>query len=269
MQHSEYLSSNCGEVSQMAEFWDEDIAQLKLKDDEKNGLQVFRNYQNAFDKTASEQFGKEIDAISFDLSPLDSILELIGKDDFRFLPVFFCSFADDQLEIMLKREIPETVPGGRASMLSGFGSLSRFSQRIQIAYAFNWMSQDILLESDKLRKIRNEASHSWDVNVLRSKLDDLVGARMHEIERDLGGTTHLPENFWELLSNDALLRIRLTWLSGRFFYESRLYPQAVKRRLNIFQTLYGDQKPKLLAEIAKRCLTSSKMIISAANSKVQ
>jgi hypothetical protein len=253
----------------MTEFWDEDIAALNLGDDEKNGLQVFRNYQKAFDKNASELFIKEIDSVSFDLSPLENILDLIGKDDFRFLPVFFCSFADERLEIMLKREIPESVPGGRSSMLSGFGSLSRFSQRIQVTYAFNWMSEDILLESDKLRKIRNEASHSWDVDVLRSKLNELVDERMYQIERDLVDTVNLPENFWESLSKDALLRIRLTWLAGRFFYESQIYPQAVKRRLDIFQTLYGDQRPKLLSDVTKRCLSSSKLIVSADKSKVR
>jgi hypothetical protein len=251
----------------MKEFWDEDIAALKLGDDEKNGLQVFRNYQKAFDKRASEQFIAEINLASFDLTPLDGILNLIGKEDIRFLPVFFCSFADEQLERMFRQEIPETVPSGRASMLSGFGGLSRLSQRIQTAYAFNWMTTDILLELDKLRKIRNETSHSWDVEVLRSKLNLLVDGRMHQLEKELGDGVNLPENFWEPLSKDSIPRIRLVWLAGRCFYESKLYPQVVKRRLHVFQTLYGEHKPQLLANISNRCLSATKVVISTDNTK--
>lgn len=251
----------------MNEFWDEDIAATRLGQEEKTGLQVFRNYKNAFDKRASEKFAEEVNLETFDLTSLDRILSLIVKEDLRFLTVFFCSFADEQLEGMFKREIPESVPSGRSSMLGGFGGLSRFSQRIQSAYAFNWMTADILLELDKIRKIRNEFSHSWDVELLKTKLNLLVDEQMHQLEKHLGDGVHLPPNFWNSLSQDSVFRIRLIWLSGRCYYESRLYPQAVKRRLDVFQTLYGIHKPQLLADVSKKCLRATNDVIANDDSK--
>jgi len=153
----------------MSMTWDSDIAALSISDVEKNGLQVFRNYSRAFERKAAQQFISESDNKQYDISKLEKILNLIAVEDIRFLPVIAASFADDQLEEMFKREIPESVPGGRASMLSGFGSLSRFSQRIQVAYAFNWMTRDVLQELDHLRKIRNDTSHNWDIESVKVK----------------------------------------------------------------------------------------------------
>lgn len=248
----------------MADSWDTDIAALNLSDGEKNGLQVFRNYTRAFEKSAAENFVRESNSVNYDMGQLDGILNLIAVEDVRFLPVIACSFSDEQLEEMFKREIPNDVPGGRSSMLSGYGSLSRFSQRIQVAYAFGWMSPDILAELDKLRKIRNDVSHSWDINSVRGKLDALIDVRMIKIEEQLGDGIRLPERFWETLSKEALFRVRLIWLVGRCFYESHLFAAAIKRRLNPQLALYGETKTGLLVEVAAKCVAATKEVISTA-----
>ncbi|MBC8036742.1 MAG: hypothetical protein H7X89_05960 [Rhizobiales bacterium] len=267
LQQGGYPRDVYGRTNSMTEFWDLDIAAMELEDFEKNGLQVFRNYVKAFDKHAAEQFSIDIGSASFDLTSLDGLLRLVCAEDIRFLPIIVCSFADQQLEQMFKREIPETVPGGRSSMLSGFGSLSRFSQRIQIAYAFGWMGRDLLEELSKLRKIRNDASHSWDLNVLREKVDILIDGRMRPLEKELGDGVRLPDRFWESLNKESTFRVRLVWLVGRCFYESRLFPQAVKRRLNPYQALYGEHKSGLLIDVADKCVSSTKLIISVDSNK--
>jgi hypothetical protein len=248
----------------MADFWDADIAALALSEGEKNGLQVFRNYTKTFEKSAAEHFIIESNSVNYDTAPLDGILKLIVVEDVRFLPVIACSFSDEQLEELFIREIPNGVPGGRSSMLSGYGSLSRFSQRIQVAYAFGWMSPDVLEELDKLRKIRNDTSHSWDINLVREKLDALIDIRMIKIEEQLGDGIRLPEQFWKALSKEALFRVRLIWLVGRCFYESHLFATAIKRRLNPQLALYGETKIGLLVEVSTKCVASTKMIISRA-----
>ena len=252
----------------MTDYLDSDIAALNLTDVEKNGLQVFRNYTRAFEKSAAERFVSESNSTKYDTSKLDGILNLIVAEDVRFLPVIACSFSDEQLEEMFKREIPIGVPGGRSSMLSGYGSLSRFSQRIQVAYAFNWMSSEVLEELDKLRKIRNDTSHSWDINFVRGKLDTLIDGRMMKIEEQLGDGIRLPERFWEVLSKEALFRVRLIWLLGRCFYESHLFSSAIKLRLNPRLALYGDAKTNLLVSVAARCVMATKAVISAAQSNI-
>ena len=250
----------------MTDSWDPDIAALSLTDVEKNGLQVFRNYTSAFEKSAAERFVSESNRTDYDSSKLNGILSLIVVEDVRFLPVIACSFSDEQLEGMFKREIPSGVPGGRSSMLSGYGSLSRFSQRIQVAYAFNWMGTDILEELDRLRKIRNDTSHSWDINSVRGKLDLLIDGRMTKIEEQLGDGIRLPERFWERLPKEAIFRIRLIWILGRCFYESHLYAAAIKLRLNPQLALYGEEKTNLLVCVAAKCLEATKEVISATQS---
>lgn len=250
----------------MANFWDDDVAAMNLTEVEKNGLQVFRNYTNAFEKSAAERFVSKANKTQYDTSKLDGILSLIVEEDVRFLPVIACSFSDEQLEDMFKREIPNGVPGGRSSMLSGYGSLSRFSQRIQIAFAFGWMGHDVLEELDKLRKIRNDISHSWDINSVRGKLDALIDSRMLKIEEQLGDGIRLPERFWETLSKEDLFRVRLLWLLGRCFYESHLFASAINQRLNPQVALYGEAKTNLLVSVAAKCVATTKAVISLTQS---
>jgi len=252
----------------MTDFWDSDIAIMNLTDVEKNGLQVFRNYTKAFEKSAAERFVNESNAVKYDTENLDGILGLVVGEDVRFLPVIACAFSDEQLQEMYKREVPSGVPGGKSTMLTGFGGLSRFSQRIQVAYAFGWMSPDILEELDKLRKIRNDTSHSWDINSVRGKLDALIDSRMMKIEELLGDGSRLPEKFWEVLPKDALFRVRLIWLLGRCFYESHLFAVATKRRLNPQLALYGEAKSSLLVSVAAKCVAATKLVISAAQSNI-
>jgi hypothetical protein len=250
----------------MVGFRDADIEAMNLTDVEKSGLQVFRNYTKAFDRKAAERFVEESNRTAFDTSGLDGILELLLAEDIRFLPVIACSFADEQLKEMYRREIPSDVPGGRSSLLSGFGGLSRLSQRLQVAYSFNWISSDVVIELDKLRKIRNDTSHSWDINSLKGKLDTLITDRMMKLEEHLGDGIRLPEGFWETLPTEAIFRVRLIWLLGRCFYESHLYPAAIKRRLDPVEALYGEVKSNLLVNIAAKCVDRTKQLILATQS---
>lgn len=130
------------------------------------------------------------------------------------------------------------------------------------------MSSDILEELDKLRKIRNDTSHSWDINSVRGKLDTLIDGRMMKIEEHLGDGIRLPERFWEALSKESLFRVRLIWLLGRCFYESHLFAAAIKLRLNPHLALYGEAKTNLLVRVAARCVAATKEVISVAQSEI-
>ena len=78
----------------------------------------------------------------------------------------------------------------------------------------------------------------------------------------------LPEKFWETLSKEPLLRVRLIWLLGRCFYESHLFASAVKLRLNPQMALYGQAKTNLLVSVAAKCVAATKAVISAAQSNI-
>jgi hypothetical protein len=238
----------------MPDFHDPDIAAMKLSDGEKNGLQVYRNYSRAFEQDRAKRFAESVQADPLALTDLTTILQLIAEEEPRTLPVIACAYADDQLKEMFRREVPEGVPGGRSELLSGFGPLSRLSQRVQMAYAFGWLSKDVLVEVDHLRKIRNDVSHKWDMKLLESKMSQLIEQRQHRIEEYLGDGVHLPENFHALLQPMQKLRVRLIWLLGRITYESHLWVPALKENLVPQKVLYGPNAPAMLSQVSAACV---------------
>jgi hypothetical protein len=136
--------------------WDADIAATDLSDVEKNGLQVYRNYNKSFTDAREKQFAQGVDYAPPDTSELENVLSLIVTEDIRFVPVIACAFADDDLAEMFKRFIPDGIPGGKKAMLGRFGPVSTLFNRIQFAFAFDMASSDILTALDTLRSHRNK-----------------------------------------------------------------------------------------------------------------
>ena len=151
-------------------------------------------------------------------------------------------------------------------MFSGFGPLSRYSQRIQVAYAFDWLSPDLLTEADKLRKLRNEVSHNWDIGELRQRLSDFISTSMSLIETQLDDGALLPKEFHKALDEISLFRVRFLWLVGRLYYECLLFPRALKERLMPERALYGPDHPQLLTKVAGLCVDATKTAISKVQS---
>ncbi|BAQ79395.1 hypothetical protein [Pseudomonas sp. St29] len=238
----------------MSDFHDPDIAAMKLSKAEKDGLQVYRNYSRAFEQDREKRFSASLDTDAQVIADLETVLALIAREEPRSLPVIACAFADDQLKAMFRREVPDGVPGGRSELLSGFGPLARLSQRVQMAYAFGWISKDILIEVDHLRKVRNDISHKWDLKVLESKLSVLVAQTQSPIEEHLGDGVRLPEDFHTSLQPMQKLRVRLIWLLGRLMYESHLWVPALKANLTPGNVLYGPNQPAMLSQVAAVCL---------------
>lgn len=124
-------------TSNMTISFEPDIAALTLSDVEKNGLQVFRNFSKVFDTHRAKVFTESALTDETRVQKLIEVLVLVACEEQRTLPVIACAFADDQLKEMFHREISDGVPGGRGELLSGFGPLSRLSQRLQMAHAFD------------------------------------------------------------------------------------------------------------------------------------
>ncbi|MGQ7242149.1 hypothetical protein ACUN9V_01650 [Salinicola sp. V024] len=246
--------------------WDDDIAALAMSDVEKNGLQVYRNYTKAFERDQAKKFAAEVNSQSHDVSRLNRVCDAIASDDERLIPVIACAFADEVLDEMYKREVAKGIPGGRNSLFSGYGPFSSLSKRIQVAYAFGWMSEDILKDMDSLRKVRNKFSHLWDHKSLSGYAEQAPTSDITPIE------TMFKEHEERLLLSgienlDALgrLRIRTIWLLGRLYYESLLYPLALKKRLKPYVVLYREHKPDLLSQIAGVCSEFTRTVLREKN----
>lgn len=244
----------------MKDMLDPDIAALNMSEGEKNGLQVFRNYSQAFEKHRVQVFVDASNKEDVSLAELEAVCGLIVSEEVRSIPVIACAYSDDHLKAMYQREIPSDVPGGRGSLLSGLGPLSGLSQRIQIAYAFSWMSEDLLDELNHLRKIRNDISHKWDMDLLKNKMETLIRDTQYPLEESLGDGVRLPKNFHESLGTQQKFRIRMIWLVGRLTYETRLWVPALKAKLDSHRVLYGEVKPDLLERVAAICVEKTKKI---------
>lgn len=130
---------------------DPDIANMKLSDGEKWGIQVYRNYSRAFGNHRVKRFVEEASSFETEVTLFKQAVALVVSEQARVVPVIAAAYADERLEEMFKREIPDGVPGGRSALMSGFGPLARLSQRLQMAFAFGWLSKDLLIEFDHIR----------------------------------------------------------------------------------------------------------------------
>jgi hypothetical protein len=246
----------------MADYWDPDIAKMELSAVEKNGMQFYRNFSTAIESKRIEKLVERFNENQPLLEDFTKVATLIAQEQPLSLSVIACAYADELLKQMFKREIPSSVPGGRNELLNGFGPLSRLSQRIQIAYAFGWLSPDILGELDLLRRIRNDISHKWDLEQLQVKLRELAELKQHPIEEHLGDGAHFPEGFHASLSVLAKFRVRVLWILGRLFYESHYFVPAVRLRLDPQSVLYSSKPPALLGSMASICIEQTRTVVA-------
>lgn len=239
-------------------FWDDDIANLEITDLEKNGLQVFRNYNQSAEEGKEKKFKIKTDNIKYNFTDLESVLWVICNDDKRIIAIVCASFCDDLLEQMLKKHIPKDVPGGSAGFL---GSLSTFSKRIQIAYAFDMCSRDLLKDVDCLRTIRNDLAHKWDVHIVEDYLAKSRIREMTPIENFIDDKFHFPHEFSKQIDIFKKFRIRLIWMACLLKYEAELYFEAKKHKLDQKSALFGRNHPNVFPEIVGMAINYSHFVI--------
>jgi hypothetical protein len=244
--------------------WDDDIAKLNLSQGEKDGLQVFRNYQRAFEDSAEKEFSKKIDATKIDATRLNDVLRLIAKEDLRVLPVIVCAYCDDQLKEMFEKQIINDSLISKTSLFGPYGPLSNLFNRIQLTHAFELVSGEVMRDLDKVRSARNKLSHTWNTdslkqfyttgeitkifpieNILQNRSDWFAGIKLEELSK----------------SPDKVFRVRLIWLVMRITYETMFFYEAKKKNLNPVRTLYGKNAPKFLGNISANAIEITLEII--------
>lgn len=244
----------------MKETLDPDIAAMKLSDGEKWGLQVYRNYSRAFGEHRVKNFVEQASPFEAEVTLFKQVVALVAAEEPRVVPVIAAAYADERLEEMFKREIPDGVPGGRSALMSGFGPLARLSQRIQMAFAFGWLSKDLLIEFDHIRRIRNDLSHKWNIELLERKLSAFIEEKQTPFEGKLGDGVRLPENFHGSMQPIDRFRVRVVWMLGRLTYETRLWVPALKAGIAPDEVLYGPNAPVMLRAIAAISVNATKDI---------
>jgi hypothetical protein len=249
------------ELGLMNNTLDPDIAAMQLSDGEKWGLQVYRNYSRAFGEHRVKSFVEQASPFEAEVKLFEQVAALVVSEESRVIPVIAAAYADDRLKEMFQREIPDGVPGGRSALMSGFGPLARLSQRIQLAFAFDWLSKDLLVEFDHIRKVRNDLSHKWDIELLEQRMMELIEKKQKPFEEQLGDGVRLPENFYSSMQSLDRFRVRVIWLLGRLTYEARLWVPALKAGIPPEEALYGPNAPVMLRAIAAISVESTKKVV--------
>jgi hypothetical protein len=233
--------------------WDPDIASLELSDVEKNGLQVFRNYQRSFRERAEKQLASEIDSQPVSLTDLTTVVGHISKEDLRAVPVVACAFADDRLRAVFEEVVPQKIIGGRSNIFGPFGPISGFYQRLQLAQMFNLISSDIVESLNVLRIERNKISHSWEIKEMNPALFD------ERFNADFPIETLKSEDVE--LAPEQLFRIHVIWMITRLHYESLYFNLAKAKGLPPTQFLYGENRPKALDVLSRIAFEPTQTII--------
>jgi hypothetical protein len=200
---------------------DSDIAILDLTDAEKSGLQVFRNYKKAFEGHAQKLFAEKLDAENHEAKDLIRVLDTILHEDTRALPIIGCAYADELLRAMYKRNLPDGVPGGKAKLFDAFGPFFALSSKIKMAFCFDLISADVLVDLDRIRKIRNDISHAWDHEPLREFFGKEPISKLFAIEELIGSDVIELAQGCESLSAEARFRVRLGWILAWLTYEAK------------------------------------------------
>jgi len=246
---------------------DPDIAAMELSEGEKMGLQVFRNYKVAFDSHAEKKFASVVDSETHELRDLSRVLDIVAREVPRIVPIIACAYADDLLLAMYKRDVPEGVPGGKAALFGSFGPFSRLSSQIQLAFCFDLVNSDILIDLDRLRKIRNEISDSWFHEPIEFYFAQEPINRLFAIEGLLSEEYESLKGAFDKLSAERNFKIRLGWVLARLTYEALFYARAKRYRLDPRSALYGPNQPKLLKGVALCAMLFTRRIAHEAGSQ--
>ncbi len=234
---------------------------------EKSGLQIFRNYTRAFENHNIKIFRSSINNEKCNFDDLEKVTLLLVSEDIRFAPIILCGYADSVLKRAFMQALPNDVPGGRNSMLNGYGPLSTFSQRISLAHAFCVLSQDLMIQLDAVRKVRNRISHDWDLKSAETLLESALLEGLYPIEQEIAKKHSDISSAPEARERAFSLRTRLVWLAGRLTYEGAAFNRAKRAHLDPINALYGNGSTKWLAAIANICWSATRAVSSGAPNK--
>lgn len=231
--------------------WDPDITVMQLSDIEKNGLQVYRNYQKAFHKHASEKVVEHLDSLPFDEDEYRAVIFEIVRCHDALVAIVATSYADKLLEQMYKTELPADVPGGKKSLLGAYGPFDSFAKRLRLAYCFGWVDSSAASDIDLVREIRNRFAHDWRLKSLDDPVVKALVDKMSAADDFLFGKPAVAK-----LGYAERFRVRTLMALGIFTASTFIYPKAHKAGLQPAVLMLQDQ-PKVFRAISKHSIAAA------------
>lgn len=169
-----------------------------------------------------------------------NLLEKLLTESNRGAIMIGTAYVDDHLTNFLKEVLPKGKSTGYKNKLFAYpGALSSFSAKIELAYAFRLIDENLYTRLNALRKIRNDAAHSSSDFSLKNIQD-----RMLEV---YSLTPELPD-FIKRLATELMMKqkdmaIRKSFEDAGVSYEENAV--LIKNRLNSIdlQKKLEDQLP--------------------------
>lgn len=210
--------------------WDDDIQALSLSDLEKNGLQVFRNYTNAFEGHAAKELVAAADKIPFNLDQLSDDLAEIALAEPIIAVLQAAAVADELLKEMFQREGRKNLKP--EPLLGPLGPLGDFNRRLKIAALAGFIDDDDLIFFDELRQMRNRVAHSRRARApTRDQIRRIVDATPQWLDAFESERGVKVESAWRY--SDAIFKAALIMHLAKLAWGSVLTPLARKAGLPV------------------------------------
>ncbi len=132
--------------------------------------------------TIQEKIIQKLDSDFYPELNFDMILKLTNESD-RGAVLIGTSKIEEFLESFILKILPNNSKRYTKRLIEYPGPLSSFSSKIELLYAFRYINHQFYVSLNKLRKLRNEAAHSYQNFHLLDKTELIQ--QINEFEEDI------------------------------------------------------------------------------------
>lgn len=245
-----HMDENDPEVSP---FWDLDIAAMNLTYVEKNGLQIYRNYQNSFQLFKIGEFRKSMEVSDDNVQNLETILDLLASDDLRICVIALCAFAEEMLSEAIQSASEHLSAKERKQIFSPLGPLSSLSSKILLCKLFSVLSDQILDNVEKLRLTRNKIAHGYGGGLLEIEINEIVQGAVFDAK-------NIIEKFINEVGERHSARLLMMLVACRLMYEKLFWYKCKMAAIDSAEVLYNHPATDALSFIMGKFRSSIEKI---------
>jgi len=191
-----------------------------------------------FEATRSKLLEK-VGSMPYDSNEFESFFISLMKESDRALAIVSFSYIDSKLIELFTNEMNNDISGGAESLFSSNGPLGNSSSRIKMAFALNWISQDIYRDLELIRKIRNEFAHKhYTIDFSNGIILGYLSSMNQTENRILEYAEWAPE--MGEVTNRIRYHLRAALVGQRMISEMMTAPTALRLGLPPFSAFSSD-----------------------------
>jgi hypothetical protein len=237
--------------------WDDEIAEMDLSDIEKDGLQVFRNYERTFRSHRAKKAIETAD-LDFDLEGFQADIANIESSPIVTAILASASVADELLRAMFQRHGHARLQ--MRDMLAPLGPLGDFNKRLKVAALAEFIDEDDLAFFDELRKLRNSIAHSRrPKEPTRAQIERVIQVAPEWLDALVAHERiHLPTDDRH---TETVLKAGMVMHLSKLAWMTLLGPLAKQAGLSV--STFIDQPPPIFGDLARCGIYSATGLLNA------